>query len=172
MALEKLKKGRVFLLELPQESYANSVSNVLKQLLERFNAICYITTNKSATVLKRDFSENSFDLRRFTIIDAISGDIPTDDKRVLYVSSPSNLFRLSLTITNVLQQNETDVFIFDSLFTLLSYNSRNLVVQFAQAMINKMQNETVAGIFMVPQSKGNELVKDLSMFVDAIDVVK
>lgn len=169
MVLEKLKRGKVFLLQVPQVSYYENVLSVVKQISGQYGSLCYVTMNKSAPSLRDDFKEKAINLKAFTFIDSISGDVTSPDKNTVYVSSPSNLFRISLAITNVVQEKKTEVLFFDSLSTLLAYNSSNLVIQFAQAMINKVRGENVAGIFFVPQMNDSPLIKDLSMFVDGVE---
>ncbi|MBI4154247.1 hypothetical protein HY501_02845 [Candidatus Woesearchaeota archaeon] len=169
MVLEKLKRGRAILLQVPQDAYYENVLDIVSRLSGQFGSFCYVTVNKSALSLRNDFKERELDLKRFTFIDSISGDISSADKNTVYVSSPSNLFRISLAITNALQDKKVEILLFDSLSTLLAYNSSNLVVQFAQAMINKVRSEDVAGLFLMPKMEESSLLKDLSMFVDAVE---
>ncbi|MFH1249213.1 MAG: hypothetical protein V1660_03605 [archaeon] len=160
---KEIESNQITLLLIPNNKYSNEIGKILKEV--KFKKIGYVCLNRSPAVLS-SLLKGKIDEDKIAFVDCISqcrGEI----KNCIPVSSPSDLFRISLSITKLLAEEKVDAIIFDSLSTLLAYNKEILVIQFAQSVIGKIRNSSCKGIFPCPKEDiAQTLVKDLEMFAD------
>jgi hypothetical protein len=84
--------------------------------------------NKAASYLTENLIKNNLPIENFFFIDAISASFKDvkEDKNSLFLSSPSDLVELSVTINEVITRQMFDAIIFDSLSSITVYHRNNL----------------------------------------------
>ena len=106
-------------------------------------------------------------------IDCISNQISKsedDSKKCIFLESPQNITGLSIALNQAIKSlgKETTV-IFDSLSTLLIYNSEEVIGRFSNAIISMMQLSNVSGLFFVLESDMDKnILNTISSFVDEV----
>jgi hypothetical protein len=121
-----LSSNQVVLLVIPQIGGYNAILAILKELMNQ--KICYITMNKATSYLIENLTKNNLPIENFFFIDAISASFKDvkEDKNSLFVSSPSDLVELSVTINEVITRQMFDAIIFDSLSSIIVYHRNNV----------------------------------------------
>ena len=85
------------------------------------------------------------------------------------MSSPSALTELSLSISNILEREKFDYMIFDSLSTLLVYESETVITKFVHFLIAKVRVIGCNAIFTcLKQDVNSILIRDINMFADRV----
>ena len=88
------------------------------------------------------------------------------------MSSPNSLIELSLAITQALNKENPDAFVFDSLSTLLIYERDATVTKFIHSLIGKIKATGIDAYFTSLEGDShNESIKDLGMFVDRVNTL-
>ncbi|MFH1225151.1 MAG: ATPase domain-containing protein [Candidatus Diapherotrites archaeon] len=158
------------LLIIPNKEYQEDVMRLAKQLGARYEKICYVSLNELYGSLKKTFVRNGIPVQKFFVVDAITR--RTDACRkpeggCVFVSSPNSLIELSLAITGAMRAQGSQLMLFDSVSTLLIYESVDIVTKFMHSLVGKVKEAGADSIFIALQSDINsETVKDLEMFVN------
>ncbi len=121
-----LSDSQVVVLVIPQIKGDNAILAILKELMNQ--KICYVTLNKGTSYLTEKFIENNLSIENFFFIDTISASFKEvkEGKNSLFVSSPSDLVELSVTINEVMKRQMFDAIIFDSLSSITVYHRNNI----------------------------------------------
>jgi len=110
-------------------------------------------------------------VKNVVFIDAISQTIkktPKETDGCYFVSSPSALTELSLTISKFIRHN-FDYLIFDSLTNLLIYEKQAPVAKFVSSLTNKIKASKTKAIFYALSINDQEtMIQECSMFVDSV----
>jgi KaiC/GvpD/RAD55 family RecA-like ATPase len=167
---KELKTDQSILFILSNTEYNDTILDVMKQLTND-HKICYVTTNKTYDSLKEALAKKKVNMDNFTFIDAISKTLkktPDRKENAYFVTSPAALTELSLAITKLLQK-KFDYFIFDSITNLLIYQSKETVTRFISSIINRVkQSDTKAVFYAINVKEQEEVIKEVSMFVDNV----
>jgi len=169
--LNKREDGEVIVLLIPDEEYSKRILEITKELSKISSKLCYVSLNIPFNTLERNFQAKEIDVSKFYFIDAISqtAEIPRDRKNCEYISSPGALTELSLAISNVLETQKFDYIIFDSLSTLLVYETPIIVTKFVHSLMAKVRVVGCKAIFTIlKQDSSSMLLKDINMFADKI----
>lgn len=163
--------GEIIVLLIPDEDYSRRVMDITKDLLKISDHLCYITLNLPYRSLVKNFGERGIDVNKFYFIDAITqtAEMTKNVPNCEYVSSPGALTELSLAISNILELQEFDYLVFDSLSTLLVYESPLIVTKFIHSLMAKIRVIGTKAIFTcLKQDTDSILLKDINMFADKI----
>jgi archaellum biogenesis ATPase FlaH len=164
-------RRQILVLVIPAEEYQTYLPAIVRQIGREFKNILYVSLNKPYESILEMISENDLDSGKFTFIDGITktADIPVEDTGCVFISSPSSLTELSLGISNLIEGREYDFMLFDSLSTLLVYESQAVVSKFLHFIIAKLRLRGVNTVFTcLNVDVETTLMKDLNMFVDRI----
>lgn len=165
-----LGKGEVSVIVF-SENYQEALKNVIKDVEKKFKKVCYITTNKPYHELVLIFKKNNINLKRFGFIDAITNTVtkPPKTKQCVFVSSPNALTELSIAINKVSKVLRPDLYIFDSLSSLLVYEKGPVLIKFVHSLINSIKTYKIGATFTILESDiDSKLMKDLKMFADKV----
>lgn len=132
----------------------------------------YVTLNKPFKTMSSLFKRNDIDTKMIIFIDAVTktsgGKIEKTDK-CLYIGNPENLSDISIAMDQAviaLLSKEKFVF-FDSLNTLLLFNSISTVARFVHFLTGKMRSWGVKGIIISLEKKANkDLIDELNQYCD------
>jgi hypothetical protein len=143
---------------------------IIRELLKTHDSGVFITVNQPYKAIKNVLSKNKIKTDKLFFIDCITKTAvekaeKSDD--CLYISSPSALTELGMSVTEALSTLKGDnkfVFI-DSLGTFLIYNSSGSISKFSHFLITKMSIMGVDGIFMsVEKEMDAKLITELQSF--------
>jgi len=159
-------------LVVPNEIYTNNILSVAQQLAASYSRICYVSLNKLYMPLTRNLQGNNVDLSRFHFIDGITKTAVQDPGIVpncTFVSGPDKLTELGIAIQKTIAEKKSEVLLFDSLSTLLIYAQNQMVKQFVHSIAGQISATGCIALFTILEgTKENDLIKDLSLFVDNI----
>jgi KaiC/GvpD/RAD55 family RecA-like ATPase len=166
-----LSDSQVVVLVISQIKGENDMLTILKELMDQ--KICYVTLNKGTSYLTEKFIENNLPIENFFFIDTISASFKDvkEGKNSLFLSSPSDLVELSVTISEVMKRQMFDAIIFDSLSSIIVYHGNN-----APALSKFIANTVHAAyekkckLFFVCQEKDlrSEVLINNTHFIDQI----
>lgn len=173
--MEELGAARLYV--VPSRKFIDCVLSVLKELVQtkRMEGI-YVSINRTAEVMCTLLRQTNVDVDRVHIVDCVSCIVGlTPMREVITVDSPSNLTEISVAIKKAAERIESrnKFLLFDSLPTLLVYNSNESVEKFAHFMISRMKRMGFDIILVtIPTEMSNRTIAIISQFVDQVEEVQ
>jgi len=170
---EGLGKNYIVLVLVDANKYQETVDSLLKKFsLENTNGL-YITINKPAKTLLKNWSKRKIPFENIQIIDSssrmtgVSSDPITN---VDYLDSPADLTELILAADKKLRLIKNNPFIIlDSVTTLLVYNEANAVEKFTHSLMGKIEETESKGVLIMLESEQfREIIQTLSQFCDRV----
>lgn len=134
----------------------------------------YVTLNKPFETMKAVLEKGSVDTRMIIFIDAVSktsGGKTKKTKNCLFIGNPENLSDISIAMDQAVRAlpGKEKFLFFDSLSTLLLYNSVSTVAKFIHFLAGKMRTWKVKGIIISLERKADkELIEELSQVCDVV----
>jgi KaiC/GvpD/RAD55 family RecA-like ATPase len=170
---EKLKEPYIVLVVTSAASYQEVNKQIIKYMIDERNLpSIYVTINKPYETVKKVLGE-VVDTRLIIFIDAItraSGGKPEREKGCLFIDSPRNLTDLSIAISEAAQSIpvEKKFVFFDTLSTLLIYNTAGTVARFTHFLIGRIRMWNAEGVLLsLEKEAGETLLSQISQFCDA-----
>ena len=122
--------------------------------------------------LTRSLKANDIDIGKFFFIDGITktaiaepGDIPNYH----FVSAPNKLTELGIEIQKTVNEQKSEILLFDSLSTLLIYEKVRIVTQFVHSIVGQIATANCVALFTCLEGETEkDLIKDLGMFIDNV----
>ncbi len=163
----------VAIAKVDASSYSEANLSIIKYMVntQKIPGV-YVTLNKPYATLVDEFGKESIDKDMVIFIDAItktSGGKIDKRKDCLFIGSPENLSDISLSMDQAVRAvpSENKFIFFDSLNTLLLYNSPPTVAKFVHFLSGKMRIWKVMGIIVSLEKESNkELLDELTQFCD------
>lgn len=153
--LKSAPKKFVVQIESSAENYNDVLQTSLDFLLEEKNSRgIYVTLNKPVTVLAKELEGKKIDSKRLFFIDGITGTTAKKEEPENFVilSGPTALTELSIEITKAKETGKFDFLLFDTISTLLIYNSQKRSLQFAYFLLTKLKDFALSGIIIYLKS--------------------
>lgn len=166
-----IAENRIVVLIIPDEQYTQKLLAITKELSQTSGSVLYVSLNRPYATLMDSFSAAGIDSRKFYFIDAVTETAQKVDaqERVKYISSPGSLTELSLALTKLLDAQQFDYVLFDSLSTLLVYEEAQVVTRFVHSLMSKIRVVKCKGVFTsLKRDVDSIVIKDLNMFADMI----
>jgi len=163
--------NQIVVVLIPNEQFSAKLMEIVDVMAKNFKKVCYISMNKPYDTIIKTLEKNNVDPKKFYFIDCITRTVrkPEAVDHCKFVTSPRALTELSITMTEVLKKQKVDSLIFDSLSTLLVYESLMAVTKFAHTIIAQIRVSNSHGVFTSLKEDVNPaLVKDLNMFADRV----
>jgi hypothetical protein len=167
---KEIEDNQIIVFVISNELYIERLISLIK-ILTKMGKILYVTINKPYSTLMDNFQKNAIPKDQFFFIDAITRTVkkPEPIKNVEFISSPSALTELSLSISTTLEKQKFYSVLFDSLSTLLIYQEPLMVIKFAHSAISMLRTAGVKVILTVLSGDiSSDLIKDLNMFADKV----
>ncbi|MFO8016002.1 MAG: ATPase domain-containing protein [Candidatus Woesearchaeota archaeon] len=171
----KLKnlKEYVVLATVDSERYmATNLALVRHLTKEEGTPGVYVTLNRPYETMKAVFEYSKIDTDMIIFIDAVTktagGKVEKTDN-CLYIGNPENLSDISMAMDQAVRALPgKDKFVFfDSLNTLLLYNSLKTVARFVHFLASKMRVWGVKGIIISLEKEAHkELIDELNQYCD------
>lgn len=174
---EKLPSDGILLLQTPIDTAPQINAEAIKLLQEAGYEGIYITLSQAYVELVKTFQINSVSLDKLAVIDAISklyGIEQIKNPKVIYVDGPLSMNAISEGITQINSQitNTKKFVFFDSVTTILLYNSLERTLNFIDFLIQSFKKMHLIGI-LVSVSEGStnqklieELMKTANEYVN------
>lgn len=168
--------GKIVLLDIPQQVHLQVITQVMNVLVKDEGCSgVYMTTMKGYPELVSIFTQSGLDPSKIYFVDVISkmyGLEPKETPNCEYISSPINTQSISNAITAFLGRikEKKKFLIFDSLTTILLYNSLPRIVEFTTALSEYLKSQHVEGVLvMLSTAKGSTNDKLISALGPVID---
>ncbi len=170
------KKGISLVLATTDIKHYNNITmSIAKYLtMELGYPGVYISTNLPYATISKEMTEHGINTNLIIFIDAISnisGMEEVRSKYCFYLDSPQNLTDLSIAITEAISAIPTKekFVIFDSLSTLLIYNSPATVAEFVHFLVSKLRRWSATGVIIAMEKKKSEkLLGHVFKFFDSM----
>jgi archaellum biogenesis ATPase FlaH len=170
----EIKDGNIVLIKIPYKKISETKINLLKHYISDKNYnVVYVTVNKPFSELINEFKKEKIDTNKIFIIDAVTPRKLTNIERgenCVFVGSPKELTNISITTTSTVEKlNTAKILIFDSISTLLFYNSFETAKEFIRFISNKMKELKVTfAIICIKDTTDEDVISQLSTFVDDV----
>lgn len=168
--------GKIVLLDMPQQVHLQVITQVMNVLVKDEGCSgVYMTTMKGYPELVSIFTQGGLDPSKIYFVDVISkmyGLEPKETPNCEYISSPINTQSISNAITAFLSRitGKKKFLIFDSLTTILLYNSLPRIVEFTTTLSEYLKSQHVEGVLvMLSTAKGSTNDKLISALGPVID---
>lgn len=165
---------KIILQIAPSTQYFNKLCGVLKKLVGANKSLIYVTTNKSYTYVENLLKKKNVTIKKIFFIDCISktiGSLPKEEpENCLFLDGPQEVTGLSLAINQAVKLLPRDkIVLFDSLSTLLIYNSEQTIGKFSNFIINKLRYKNISVILIALDSDADKrIIKTIGSFVDEV----
>jgi len=164
------EKNQMLTFLISNANYPTDSISIIKDVTKVVSRPVFVTVNKPFYALIKALKGEGMDIQGFYFIDASSGysdDEPKPMGENFERVDPANMTDILLTIDKCLETKRFDGVIFDSISTLLAYQSEEMVIRFAHSLINKLRKSDVKGIFLCAKDDiKTSLMKNLNMLSD------
>ena len=170
----KIKKldDYVVLVVVDAKQYQQTNLDLIKYYVnEQKTPGVYITLNKPYETVEKMLKSNKIDPRLIIFIDVITklGGNPVKKGNCLFIGSPEKLSDLSIAIDQAVNSLPTKnkFLFFDSLNTLLIFNSKEVVQHFMYFLSGKMRGWKVKGVIIsLKKDVDEQLIDEITQFCD------
>lgn len=165
------QENQIIVLIMPEDDYLDRMIKVMKDLTKSNGRICYISLNRPFSSLLKRFQQGQLDTSKIFFIDAITrtAQFPPETKDCEFVSSPGALTELSVAISRAMDGGQYQYIVFDSLSTLLVYESDTTIAKFVHYLMAKVRVAGCSALFTcLKQDADSVLIKDINMFADKV----
>ena len=170
--MEKIDKGNSAIIVVANNKYTAGILDITKKACTSCGSLIYVSLNRPYEPLTKNLKSKGMNIDKILFIDAISrsaGQEVKDANNCIYLDSAGALTTISITINKAIKTGKFDGLLFDSLSTLLIYNSKGAIVKFVQSLINNTKKKNITAIFTVLKGDAEKgLLDELGMFADKV----
>jgi len=167
---EEIKAKQIVLVVFQKAAYINRINEVVKAVDTVSSRICYVCLNKPYNNIIENLKANNLDVSKYFFIDVLTSSVksPEPVDNCEFIQSPGALTDISLAFTKAEQEMNCNNFLFDAISTLKIYQDVGEIIKFTQNLMTKARVTNVRSVYITLKEDSEELVKDLSMFVDGV----
>ena len=146
-------------------------SELLKSVPKK-SKILYVSVNKPCKILIEKLKKDDIDFSNWSFIDCISSSMliaETPSKQCVHLSSPKAIVDLSLAIDD--RMAKSNLIIFDSVSSLLSYNDYVPVLQFLNTLMANVRKTKTKVAYLLSYDAKKEVMEDLALFADKVAII-
>ncbi|MBW2990734.1 hypothetical protein KY348_03450 [Candidatus Woesearchaeota archaeon] len=168
--VDEIKNRQIVLMVFPKAQYMNKLIEIIRAVDTVSNKICYVSLNKPYNSIIDNLKANNISIEKYFFIDVLTSTVKTPEPvdNCEFVQSPSALTDISLAFTKAMQEKGCDNALFDAISTLMIYQDTGEIIKFTQNMMTKTRVANVKSVYIALKEDSEELVKDLTMFVDGV----
>lgn len=168
---------RIFMTEIQEETYIESITDLLKDLIDDGYTGVFVSFQRPYQDLHRQFDEAGIDASAFHIVDAATmieqDNPPESDDGVTYLGDDRKIDELARTIySSVQEQDQAKRFIIiDSLTTISLYNPLSETMRLAEFLITTLEveaDETILVFNVAKDQRDREFIRDIAFKVDEV----
>ena len=166
---EELKGSQIVLIMVEKEKYHDSLMQIVSAADSMSGRICYVAINKPASAVQGDLKSSGLNPDKYFFIDTITSTVrtPALDPNCEFVQNPGALTEISMAFTKAASEKGCDNAIFDTISTLAVYQGVSEIVKLIHNLITKARVNNMKSVYIAMKGDNAELIKDLTMFVDA-----
>lgn len=172
--IEEITQNKFLLVLLSEEQYINQLIEIVKSVEKSKNKICYVCLSKPYKDVLDDLKKNNINTKIFFFVDILSSHYEKHRSRsnCIFLKSPTDLKVIGDTIKGVIKEKNCNVVLFDTISTLLLYQSSFFILRFTHGLKTEKEQANVKKIFivlkndMIPEQENKEFIEDLRMFAD------
>ena len=172
MGMKKINKGNSAIVVVPNNKYTAGIVDITKKTSSSCKSLVYVSLNRPFEPLTKNLKSKGVNVDKVLFIDAISrsaGQEVKDAPNCIYLESAGAMTKISITINKALKTGKFDGLLFDSLSTLLIYNSKDAIIKFVQSLINNTKKKNITTVFTVLKGDADQgLLDKLGMFADEV----
>lgn len=134
--------------------------------------VLYVSVNKPYSILTELFKKEKIDFSKWFFIDCISSSMLVAEfpsKQCLHIPSPKSLVDLAMAINQRI--DSTDLIIFDSVSSLLSYNDYVPVLQLLNNLMANIRKSENKAVYLLSYDAKKEVMEDLALVADEVVVL-
>jgi hypothetical protein len=167
---EDLSEKQIVLIVFPKAEYMSKLMKIVQAVDETSKKICYVSLNKPYNSIIASLKANNLDVGKYYFIDVLTSTVqtPRPAENCEFVQSPGALTDISLAFSKAIQEKACDNTLFDAISTLTIYQGIGEIVKFTQNLMTKARVSNVRSVYIALKEDSEELVKDLTMFVDGV----
>ncbi|MFH0869555.1 MAG: hypothetical protein V1866_00680 [archaeon] len=167
---EEIRNKQIVLVVFPKAKYVQEINNVIKAVYATSNKICYVCLNKPYQNVMNNLKAGGLPIEKYFFIDVLTSTVKTPDvvDNCEFVESPSAITDLGMAFTKAIQEKGCDNALFDTISTLTIYHDVGEIIKFTQNLMTKARVRNVRSVYIALKEDSEELVKDLTMFVDGV----
>lgn len=174
--ISKIKsKNGIYTLVSNPEDYHVVNQEVIRFFTKKLNySGIYIALNSSHCDLVRKFKSAKINVNSLLFIDNVEEGKGCGAKNAVFLGGSKSLTELSIAISEAAKNKAIKFVFFDSVTTLLIYNTLDITEKFVHYFTNKMRNLDINLVIIVAikEQKTNKLLPILSQFCDKCIVLE
>ena len=171
----EMEKNQILTFVIPNSLYPSDSVSIIKAVSEVVPQCIFVTVNKPHYSLTATLKKKGINTDGFYFIDASSEEGETGKgENYERMKSPADMTEIMLAVEKALQKKKFFGLLFDSVSTLLTYQSEEMVTRFTHSLINKLRKYEVKGIFLcTKEDMKTTMMKNLNMLADySVDIEK
>lgn len=167
---DSIREKQIILVVFPKTAYISKLAEVIKAADAASKKICYVSLNKPYNSIISLLKEKNLDVSKYFFIDVLTSSVklPQASDNCEFVQSPSDLTDISLAFSKAIDEKGCDNALFDAISTLTIYQDIGEIIKFTQNLMTKARIKNVKSVYIALKEDSEELVKDLTMFVDEV----
>lgn len=174
-ALQNLRRSSIVLVLSDSEKYMQINTAIIKTLTNQGLKCIYVSVNRPADTIMELFKRKRLKTANIYFVDCVS-EMSTGTTRrtekVIY-TEPNNLTAISISVNEMINGISGDKFVFfDSLSTLLIYNSVGTIERFSHFVTNRIRLANLRGVLLsIERDKNKNFLNTLRSFCDEVITV-
>ncbi len=171
----EMEKNQILTFVIPNALYPSDSVSIIKAVSEVVPMCIFVTVNKPYFSITETLEKKGINTEGFYFIDASSEEGENGSgKNFEKVKSPADMTEIMLAVEKALQKKKFFGLVFDSVSTLLTYQSEDMVTRFTHSLVNKLRKYDVKGIFLcTKEDMKTSMMKNLNMLADySVDIEK
>ena len=146
--LSKKLKNKEIHVVLSSDTQYNKINDMLLTIIikEQKLKCIYVSLNKEYKILQKRLNSLGIDSSKMYFIDGTGKTVKADN--CTFLSGPHSLTELSLAITEAINTGKFDFLFFDSISTLLIYNTIKTTEKFSHYMTSKIRDNNLGSIII------------------------
>jgi archaellum biogenesis ATPase FlaH len=161
---EALSSNFIVVLDTRAENYSNAVMESAKFMVGKEQKGVYVTVSRPYRYILKEMQKRNIPTAGIFFLDCVSYMAGEGGEGCCaFVENPAALEEISMYLTSSLNRIDSPekFLIFDSLSTLLIYNSLNSVREFSMFLMNKLRLDDVNGVLVIIEREAPEDLKQI-----------
>jgi len=169
--LKELDQNQNLVLEMEMGFHKADVLRANKLFSGKFNKITYVTSTKPFSSQKAELEKEGIDISKYQFIDCVSkkAGLGKDEGETIFIDSPRSLTDIAIAISKIIKEGNVDLIFFDSVSSLLVYNTELSVVKFLHYLMVLFKGSKTKGVFVIMKNDlSRKVVREIELFADVI----
>jgi hypothetical protein len=172
--VQEISKNKFLLVLLKENQYTTELNKIIKLIKKTHTRIGYVCLNKPYRDAVNDLKDKNININSFFFIDTLSSHYaePEPAKNCIFLKEPVKLIDIKKAIKEAVSKHKCSVIIFDTVSTLLIYESTFSIMKFTNELVVGEEIENASKVYIVLKESEaakedvDRLTNDLSMIAD------